>query len=201
MGHTHIITWLVLHPRPWGQDQFVLSIFKIHFEGCVCYQEMEDITARIRDKISCLNISHPSSSSFDLIAIVSLLQECVPNVVFKALTWLGYSNSAFNPLIYSIFNRWEVTPFHCHPLYPAEFIWMNHSLHTLIFDTQQHLDCCQKWPLFFQRVPRRFPKNPLWSKEMKSRSSSSSSGDQNQFISFNKRIWSPQNFFKNVCGI
>ena len=148
MGHTHIITWLVLHPRPWGQDQFVLSIFKIHFEGCVCYQEMEDITARIRDKISCLNISHPSSSSFDLIAIVSLLQECVPNVVFKALTWLGYSNSAFNPLIYSIFNRWDFTPFHHHPIYPAEFIWMNHSLHTLIFDTQQHLDCCPKMATF-----------------------------------------------------
>ena len=36
-----------------------------------------------------------------------VLQECVPNVVFKALTWLGYSNSAFNPLIYSIFNRWK----------------------------------------------------------------------------------------------
>ena len=166
---------------------------------------MEDISARIRastiSTISSHNISHPSSSSLGFIAIVSLLQECVPNVVFKALTWLGYSNSAFNPLIYSIFNRWDFTPFHHHPIYPAEFIWMNHSLHTLIFDTQQHLDCCQKWPLFFQRVPRRFPKNPLWSKEMKSRSSSSSSGDQNQFISFNKRIWSPQNFFKNVCGI
>lgn len=29
---------------------------------------------------------------------------CVPPSVFKVLTWLGYSNSAFNPIIYSIFN-------------------------------------------------------------------------------------------------
>ena len=29
---------------------------------------------------------------------------CIPPIVFKCLTWLGYSNSAFNPIIYSIFN-------------------------------------------------------------------------------------------------
>ena len=208
-----MITWIVLHPRPWGpQDQCALSIFKIHLEGCnpVVYaiRKWKTLLGGIRastiSTISCLLIwhliSHPSSSSLEFIAIVSLLQECVPNVVFKALTWLGYSNSAFNPLIYSIFNRWEVTPFHYHPLYPAEFIWMNHSPHTLISDSQQHLGVnphslnflvleAEKWPLFLQRVPRRFPKNPLWSKEMKSRSSNSSSGDENWSTFFNKRLW------------
>lgn len=29
---------------------------------------------------------------------------CIPDVVFKVLTWLGYFNSALNPIIYSIFN-------------------------------------------------------------------------------------------------
>ncbi|KAF4532594.1 hypothetical protein B566_EDAN013372 [Ephemera danica] len=29
---------------------------------------------------------------------------CIPGIAFKVLTWLGYSNSAFNPVIYSIFN-------------------------------------------------------------------------------------------------
>ncbi|XP_022645100.1 dopamine receptor 1-like isoform X2 [Varroa jacobsoni] len=29
---------------------------------------------------------------------------CIPEIVFKVLTWLGYFNSALNPIIYSIFN-------------------------------------------------------------------------------------------------
>lgn len=31
-------------------------------------------------------------------------KRCIPDVVFKVLTWLGYFNSALNPIIYSIFN-------------------------------------------------------------------------------------------------
>lgn len=30
---------------------------------------------------------------------------CIGGQTFKILTWLGYSNSAFNPIIYSIFNK------------------------------------------------------------------------------------------------
>lgn len=33
-----------------------------------------------------------------------LCKDCVSPTLFKVLTWLGYSNSAFNPVIYSIFN-------------------------------------------------------------------------------------------------
>lgn len=33
-----------------------------------------------------------------------LCKDCVAPGLFKVLTWLGYSNSAFNPVIYSIFN-------------------------------------------------------------------------------------------------
>lgn len=29
---------------------------------------------------------------------------CIPELLFKVLTWLGYFNSAMNPVIYSIFN-------------------------------------------------------------------------------------------------
>ena len=63
-----------------------------------------------------------------------------------------------------------------------------------------------KWTLFFQRVPRGFSKNPLWSKEMKNRSCNSAwiwslntplvSGDQNWSIFSNKRIWRPGNLEK-----
>ena len=34
-----------------------------------------------------------------------LFQECISPTAFKILTWLGYSNSSFNPVIYSIFNQ------------------------------------------------------------------------------------------------
>merc|ERR1719397_493327 len=33
-----------------------------------------------------------------------LSKDCIAPDLFKVLTWLGYSNSAFNPVIYSIFN-------------------------------------------------------------------------------------------------
>ncbi|KAJ9593103.1 hypothetical protein L9F63_027654, partial [Diploptera punctata] len=36
--------------------------------------------------------------------VAAFCKTCIPGIVFKILTWLGYSNSAFNPIIYSIFN-------------------------------------------------------------------------------------------------
>lgn len=36
--------------------------------------------------------------------IAAFCKTCIPDITFKILTWLGYSNSAFNPIIYSIFN-------------------------------------------------------------------------------------------------
>lgn len=36
--------------------------------------------------------------------IAAFCKTCIPGIAFKVLTWLGYSNSAFNPIIYSIFN-------------------------------------------------------------------------------------------------
>lgn len=36
--------------------------------------------------------------------ITAFCKTCIPGIAFKILTWLGYSNSAFNPIIYSIFN-------------------------------------------------------------------------------------------------
>ncbi|XP_050065228.1 dopamine receptor 1-like isoform X2 [Aphis gossypii] len=36
--------------------------------------------------------------------IAAFCKTCIPEAAFKVLTWLGYSNSAFNPIIYSIFN-------------------------------------------------------------------------------------------------
>src|SRR5687768_15716854 len=39
------------------------------------------------------------------ISIISpLCTDCIPSSVFKVLIWLGYFNSAMNPVIYSIFN-------------------------------------------------------------------------------------------------
>ncbi|XP_008552373.1 dopamine receptor 1 [Microplitis demolitor] len=36
--------------------------------------------------------------------VASFCKTCIPDRAFQVLTWLGYSNSAFNPIIYSIFN-------------------------------------------------------------------------------------------------
>ena len=37
--------------------------------------------------------------------VAGFCKECVPPTTFQVLTWLGYSNSAFNPIIYTIFNK------------------------------------------------------------------------------------------------
>ncbi|XP_034255386.1 dopamine receptor 1-like [Thrips palmi] len=37
--------------------------------------------------------------------VAAYCKDCIPSSAFKVLTWLGYSNSAFNPVIYSIFNK------------------------------------------------------------------------------------------------
>ncbi|CRL01162.1 CLUMA_CG014433, isoform B [Clunio marinus] len=36
--------------------------------------------------------------------IAAFCKTCIGETTFKILSWLGYSNSAFNPIIYSIFN-------------------------------------------------------------------------------------------------
>ncbi|KAF0291194.1 Dopamine receptor 1 [Amphibalanus amphitrite] len=36
--------------------------------------------------------------------VAAFCKTCVPRLVFQTLTWFGYSNSSFNPIIYSIFN-------------------------------------------------------------------------------------------------
>ncbi|XP_035713372.1 dopamine receptor 1 [Folsomia candida] len=36
--------------------------------------------------------------------VYAFCKTCIPDLAFKILTWLGYSNSCFNPVIYSIFN-------------------------------------------------------------------------------------------------
>ena len=44
---------------------------------------------------------------FFLIYVISAfcVQRCIPDFVFKVFFWIGYCNSAFNPLIYAVFNR------------------------------------------------------------------------------------------------
>lgn len=37
--------------------------------------------------------------------VASFCKTCIDDRTFKILSWLGYSNSAFNPIIYSIFNK------------------------------------------------------------------------------------------------
>lgn len=36
--------------------------------------------------------------------VAAFCKTCIGETTFKILSWLGYSNSAFNPIIYSIFN-------------------------------------------------------------------------------------------------
>lgn len=42
---------------------------------------------------------------FFVMNLVEAFCKCVPVVMFKILTWLGYVNSCLNPIIYSIFNK------------------------------------------------------------------------------------------------
>lgn len=42
---------------------------------------------------------------FFVINLVEAFCKCVPILMFKILTWLGYVNSCLNPIIYSIFNK------------------------------------------------------------------------------------------------
>ncbi|CAO1356089.1 unnamed protein product [Diamesa tonsa] len=37
--------------------------------------------------------------------VAAFCKTCIGDTTFKILSWLGYSNSAFNPIIYSIFNK------------------------------------------------------------------------------------------------
>ncbi|KAG7190000.1 hypothetical protein KM043_006158 [Ampulex compressa] len=41
---------------------------------------------------------------FTVNIVVAYCKSCISGRAFQVLTWLGYSNSAFNPIIYSIFN-------------------------------------------------------------------------------------------------
>ncbi|XP_068204202.1 dopamine receptor 1-like isoform X2 [Palaemon carinicauda] len=36
---------------------------------------------------------------------IAFCEDCIPLKAFKVLTWFGYTNSSFNPIIYSIFNQ------------------------------------------------------------------------------------------------
>ncbi|CAG2208947.1 dopamine receptor 1-like [Mytilus edulis] len=42
---------------------------------------------------------------FFIINLIAAFCKCVPLILFKILTWLGYVNSCLNPIIYSIFNQ------------------------------------------------------------------------------------------------
>lgn len=41
---------------------------------------------------------------FIINVVAGFCKDCISDTTFKVLTWLGYSNSAFNPIIYTIFN-------------------------------------------------------------------------------------------------
>lgn len=42
---------------------------------------------------------------FFIFNLIAAFCKCVPPILFKILTWLGYVNSGLNPIIYSIFNQ------------------------------------------------------------------------------------------------
>lgn len=42
---------------------------------------------------------------FFIVNLTTAFCNCIPDLVFKILTWLGYVNSCLNPIIYSIFNK------------------------------------------------------------------------------------------------
>lgn len=42
---------------------------------------------------------------FFIVNLIAGFCKCVPLILFKILTWLGYVNSCLNPIIYSIFNQ------------------------------------------------------------------------------------------------
>ena len=86
----------------------------------ISYSLVEEHKVRSVSQLTILNIIMQASITVGVIMGVFLLcwspffmgnivhglcKECVAPGLFKVLTWLGYSNSAFNPVIYSIFNR------------------------------------------------------------------------------------------------
>lgn len=69
------------------------------------------VISKIKDLICfltlCLFTTHAAvcwMPFFCVNIVAAFCKTCIGETTFKILSWLGYSNSAFNPIIYSIFN-------------------------------------------------------------------------------------------------